>query len=251
MDRNENNINNDSNFAQQAPQQQVPQPQTVPPATMMRKPLTTFGLIKMVVAGLFGIVCLFGVWSAISDNFLPHNKSGAVISPSVAPSVAVAWKTFTNNKFHYSVKYPDSLEMSQDSPYSTVYQVKNRQRIGFPSLYISVIPDGFSNKDAIYNFMSADVINNFFTLPDNGSQLIEPGQDPQYWTYKRLASVPVADVSGVMIENDNVWDSQDGVINRRVLVKRNGFTYIIGSYYHTQQELNDFHDFVSSFTFLQ
>ena len=113
--------------------------------------------------------------------------------------------------------------MSQETPYSTVFQTKvtHPGRLTFPALYISVIPNGYANKEGdIYNFMSDDVINKFSMMADGGSLVTEPGADAQYWTYKKLATIPVSGEAGIVIQNDSVWEGEDGVKNRRILLKK-------------------------------
>jgi hypothetical protein len=218
------------------------------PALPVHKPLTPFTILKRIVLTILGIICLLGVWETFFPTKPPTINTNP--SPSTIPNQPVTWKTYANKQFHYTIKYPDNLEMSQDSAYSTVFQIKNRQQLVFPSLYISVIPDGTTNTQ-IYNYMPPNIINNFFTLQQNATQLIQPDQDPQYWTYTKMATLPIANTEAVLIQNNNVWQAQNGEINRRVLLKAKGVTYIIGSYYTNQQGLDNYHDFLMSFTLAQ
>ncbi len=246
----EETVNNNpppNNTPPQSGQQQSSQP------TMPKIPLPHLSPFKLILFSGIGFVCLMGLVnvflqyiSAPKDS--PGNTTKVTISPTPVP---VKIKTFTNKKFHYSVKYPDTLEQSEETPYSTAFTIKQRQfgHLVFPSLYVSVIPDGFTDKAKVYNFMSADAVDKFYTMQDNQSLQTETGTNAEHWIFKRLAAFTVADVQGVMIQNDNVLEG-NGAINRRVLLKKNGFTYIIGSYYQSQQELNDYRDFLISFTFL-
>lgn len=224
------------------------------PEQTQPKPFSPLTYIKRAVIVMFVIVCLFGVWGTFFPSKTSQPPSDAKPGTTISPTVPAVWKTFTNKKFYYSVQYPDTLEMSEETQYSTVFQVKEKHpgRLTFPALYISVIPDGFDNKQGdIYNFMSEAVINKFYVMKDTEKLLTEPGADPQYWTYTRLASIPVADATGIVIQNDTVWEGEEGVRNRRILVKKNGFTYVIGSYYKTQAELTTLQKFVESFSFLR
>lgn len=158
-------------------------------------------------------------------------------------------KTYTNKTYHYSVSYPGYLGLT-DTPYTAVFQEKQSQfaRADFPAMYISSIPAGFTDNKKIYNFMPLDVIEKLFSASINEGVQIAPGEDAKYWTYTKLATLQVSGESGIIIQNNNVEHSE-GDVNRMILVRKNGVTYIIGSYYKTQQELDDFYHFLSSFHF--
>lgn len=165
-------------------------------------------------------------------------------------------ETYTNSKFNYSVKYPSNLELSQidlqNAPYSAIFNIKQTEPgpVGFPSLYISVIPDGFTNTGSVvYNFMPADVINSFYTMSVGDVKQTQTGTYSEFWTYKKLQNTTVAGQKGIVIENSKVWEGGNGLVDRRVYIKKNGYTYMIGTYYQTPQELNTFQNFLSNFTF--
>ena len=117
-------------------------------------------------------------------------------------------------------------------------------------MYVSTIPEGFNNDNDIYNFMPANIVDRFFSMRENEFQQTVTRDNAQYFTFKSLGSINVNGIDGVMIENDNVLDAQDNEKNRRILLKRNGLTYIIGNFYRTQQDLDDLHKFLMSFKFL-
>ena len=227
----------------------IPPPVAPPP----RKPMS---LLKKIIIIIFGTVCLFGLWDTFfpSKNPPTQTNNTPTTATTNSPTPSLNRKTYTNTKNKYSVNYPTNLELSQETPYSILFMQKQKQPgpPGFPSLYISAIPDGFNNTNtAVYNFMPADTINNFYTMKDNETKQTQTGTNAQYWTFQRLAKIPVADGEGIVIQNNNVWEGGNGLKDRRIIVKKNGITYIIGSYYKTQQELDDFHNFLLSFKFLQ
>jgi hypothetical protein len=98
--------------------------------------------------------------------------------------------------------------------------------------------------------MSEDVINRLFQAANNESVQTVTGEDAQYWVFTKLATFPVSGVEGIIIQNNNVQHSE-GEVNRRVLVRKDGVTYIIGSFYKTQEELDEFFKFLQGFKFLQ
>jgi len=203
-----------------------------------------FWYLKTIFLSIFGIICIFGIIQVVSQTFFPpENKTKSVkLSPE-----STVWETYVNKNNSYSVSYPDTLELSE-TKYTTVFTLNNSSEgiPGFPLLYVSVIPDGFENDKEVYNFMSQTTINKIFSLRDSESIQTEAGPDSEYWTFTRLAAFSVSGSQGVMIENKNVYQGQ-GLINRRILVRGTNKTYIIGSYYSTQQELNALQMFLNSF----
>lgn len=229
-----------------------PPPQPNQPASSSIKPPGPFSFIKKTILIVFVIICLFGVWNTVIPVLFPSKQIQNTNSQTNSPSQAVQLKTYTNKKYNYSVNYPDTLAVSEETPYSTVFMINPKPvaRLVFPTFYVSVIPDGFTNqKGEVYNFMSAEVINRFYTMQDNESLQTESGTNAEYWTFKKLATIPLVGTEGVVIQNDNVFEGE-GYANRRILIKKDGFTYILGSYFQSQEELTSFHDFVMSFTFL-
>ncbi len=221
-----------------SPQNTVP-PQTVTPAP--RKGMSLF--IKIIIA-IFGVVCLFGVLKVTLQHVYPtdQTKDSKIIQ-------SANWKTYTNKKYNFAVNYPDYLKFSE-TPYSTAFVMKQNQSgsTGFPTFYISVIPDGFNNDKEVYHFMSEEIVDKLYSINDNAN--LQIGPDAEFWTFKKLASIPVSGIDGVLIQNNNVLQG-NGLVNRRIVVKKSGFTYIIGNYFKSQQELDDFYKFLVSFKFLR
>ncbi len=161
-------------------------------------------------------------------------------------------KDYTNQKYKYSVKYPSRLKPDEQTPKSTIFNTTQTQPgpAGFPSLYVSVIPNGFDNKDySVYNYMPQDIISSFSLINIGSTKQTQTGSYEEFWTYTRLPDVSVGGVKGNVIENKKVWGGID-VIDRRVFVIKNGLTYMIGTYYKDLNELNDFQSFVATFKFL-
>lgn len=228
-------------------------PQNPKPVEETPVPRKSLSLWKKILLIIFGTVCFFGIWNTILPLIFPQKQPAETTdTQSMSPSIPTNGKTYTNKKYKYSVKYPDTLAMTEETPYSTVFTINPKPvaRLVFPTFYVSVIPDGFTKKDEVYNFMETDSINNFFSMQDNESLQTEAGTTAEYWTFKRLAAISVGGESAIMIQNNNVFEGE-GLTNRRILIKKNGLTYIIGSYFQSQEELTSFQNFVMNFTFLQ
>lgn len=185
-----------------------------------------------------------------------YNQQPASTPSSPQTKDSSNWQTYSNEKLGYSVKYPTNLEISkmdlQNAPYSAIFSIKRSGPggPGLPVFYISVIPNGFTNTNSVvYNFMSDDLINSFFSMNIGEVKQTQTGTYSEFWTYKKLPNTTIAAQSGATIENDKVWEGGDGLKDRRVFVKRNNYTYMLGTYYRTSQELTDFQNFIENFTF--
>lgn len=235
----EDKVSQDNKALQDAtmPQQAAPPP---------RKHIPLFLKIVYII---FGTVCFFGVVKIALQNIFPADPNQGKTVKVAAEKVK--WVTYVNKNYGYSVTFPNYLTKSE-TKYTTIFNSKKNESagIGFPSLYVSVIPDGFSNNKEVYNFMSGDLINKFYTMQDNQSLQTESGPQAEYWTFKKLSNIDVASKAAVIIQNSNVYQGE-GAVNRRILIRNKGKTFIIGSYYSTQQELDDLYKFMMSFKFLK
>jgi len=205
------------------------------------------GVFKKVFLGIFGFICLLGILRVGILNFFPANSQTQVVKKATR---AAGWLAYTNKTHHYSVSYPDNLKVSE-TPYSVIFQEKSEQAgvIGFPAIYVSVIPKGFETRKEVYNFMPESEIEKIYAMNDNAQLHTDIAPDAQYGVFTRLAAIPVGGVEGVMLQNTNVWQGE-GFVNRRVVVRRENTTYIIGSYFKNQEELEVFRRFIESFVFV-
>lgn len=160
------------------------------------------------------------------------------------------WKTYTNPKYNYSIKYPNNFELSQTdlrtSPDSAIFnKLPLFDAPGFPALYISVFLDGNAAGSASYNNMTDEVINSFYTM--NVGEPKQISTESEFSIFKKLEDTIVAGQKGIVVENSKVWEGGDGLIDRRVFTKKNGHIYMIGTYYQSPQELSNFQNSLSTF----
>lgn len=162
-----------------------------------------------------------------------------------------AWKTYTDNKYFYSVKYPAGLEPKGESsvgPYSTAFEEIQSEPGApiLPKFYVSVIPDGFWQNGSIYNYPRADFLTNLESIQVGQSQSVIPNLD-QTNTFTRLPDITVDGKTAMFFENSSPWEAKS---DERILVKKTGYTYMIGAY--NQKGLSEeFKTFLSTFKFTQ
>lgn len=206
----------------------------------------------------FGIVSI-GTVIAVGGYFLGtknsptlvENKAVTQLSPTPVDQTA-NWKTYTNVKYGYSVKYPSTLEFSETSggSYSTLFDLIQNTPGGpsLPVFYVAVIPDGFWQNGAIYNGPTPDFITKLLST-SVGSSVTDISSLAQYNTFTRSTDVIVNGNTGMVFENDHPWDTENQ--DKRVFVKKTGHTYMIGTYLQNDSDKTNFDLFISTFKFTQ
>jgi hypothetical protein len=211
-----------------------------------RKPLSLFKKIFIIVVGT---VCLFGIWSTV----FPDKKTDTAINnitqgtdpKTLTPTTAVQWKKYVNKIYHYTVSYPTTLRLNNTASESALLY-KQTNPGNDPSLYVSAMQNGRNNANTkMYNYMSTDVINSIAMLQDGASIKTPTG------IYQKLATIPIAGTKGFVTQTNKIVNDSTVVHDRRVIVQKDGVTYIVGGYFQTQAELDTLFRFVSSFTFIQ
>ncbi len=177
--------------------------------------------------------------------------SNAVNSKESLEDADEDWQVYVNSKYDYTLIHPVLFEIDEQTEYSTIFNPKQTDQaaLKFTALYVSVIPEGFKNEQGeIYNFFSEEERNKLNSAHIGDSVNLREDQTSDYWTYERLQDMLVNGVNAVVVENDKVWEGPEGLKDRRVLVKGNGKTYMLGTYYQKAEELENFRKFVESFT---
>lgn len=228
-----------------------PQPESPQVQTKQNNP---FSVIKKIIYGFVGIICIFGLIQVALQNFFPENNS-KLENISITPTkqgagsnpANVQWKTYSNKEFNYSLLYPDDLKFSE-TKYSTVFVAKNNdpQTDEFPRFFISVISSGTKDSTKIYNYLTEDVLNKIFSMPVSESLETQPWPYAEYSVFKKIASISLLEKEAVVIENTNL-PKGNGRIDRRILLRNGNHTIIIGGYYKNQADLDNFRLFLESF----
>lgn len=166
------------------------------------------------------------------------------------------WKTYTSNKYSFSIKYPANLEANDQSasPPSVLFEPPATQpgAPGFPTFWVSVEPipssrntyNSFSQEDldTLYNSKVGEVIS-------TAKNLKPPYSD--YWNFKHVSDTEINNVGAMVVENNKVWEGGSSLVERIVFIKNNNKTYMIGTYYNNQTDLQAFQLFLSTFKFTQ
>jgi hypothetical protein len=181
---------------------------------------------------------------------MPEGVYALVASEVERPDVPTDWLPYADDVFGFSLMHPPSWELTQQTEQSRLFSLKQTELPGptFPVFYVTVMPEGFTNEQAeAYNFWNAEEVASALALEVGVSGEIHGA--PEYNIYTRLRDVTVDGEPGVVVESGHVWEGTSDTIDRRVLVVRNGTTYMLGTYYSTPEELQAFEQVVGTFKF--
>jgi hypothetical protein len=158
------------------------------------------------------------------------------------------WKTISNDQYGFEFAYPPDWELCTRTEFSDV--LCRRGDSGgpsFPVFYITVIPEGYLNADAAaYNFISSEKLDSLSNLPVGGSFAAE--LIPDYSTFTRLEDTTIHGKDATVIENDRVWGGTNAnTKDRRVILIMEDNTMMLGTYYTSQSELEDFQAVLRTF----
>ena len=167
---------------------------------------------------------------------------------------------YTSQKFKFTYTHPHTHPQNyqvDDKSYPNSVLFKSPdfspEESAFAALYVSIIPDGFTNSDnSVYNYLPQSFTDEFFSLKQGEERRVNVGNKEYRFTkdfddrVDGVAAVRIADVRPAGFNGSDV----------RILVKRNGLTYIIGTYMHDDfdqkgKELNIFSNYLTTFRFMQ
>ena len=182
-----------------------------------------------------------------------YPSSTIIPSPQASPTPNVQskenYKIYTNSRYYYTAQFPSSLAVTETiNQLSALFDIDTDQLAapGVPVEYVSVIPQGFNNNPQVYNRLSEEAIDSFYKLAFGETKNICPN-DSEYCNYKRFPDMTVSGESALVVENPNVFGGYHR--NRVVIIKRNSYVYLIGTYHSTDTDLDEFNQFLSTFRF--
>ncbi len=195
---------------------------------------------------------------ALFEEVIPLDVGGlnqgayTVLVNGVSASFELTTGQTVSDPVHgYSLALPSEWEACTTTEYSRVYCSPQAElgASGFPALYVSVIPAGFTNDvGSVYNFLPEEAIRSFLALPV-GEALATGEPNPEHSTFTRLPDATIAGETWVVIENTGVWEGGPDTKDRRLIVAHGDMTYVVGAYYKTQAELDTFEAILATFAF--
>lgn len=160
-----------------------------------------------------------------------------VAEPTRTPNPIADWKTYTSSKYGYSVKYPNTVTIYEDNTY---YHYLEFKRVGasqgeFPVFYAAAIKDDYvAHSPASVNYMSSDVINDFYKLEVGESKNVDNS------TFKRTADRSIGGEGALSLKIKATGIDQD-----RYYIKHSGNIYMFVS----DSPTTDFQNFLNNIKF--
>lgn len=171
----------------------------------------TIGFTIVSFCTAIGIIGYF--WTLAKNKPINQNQSITIISPSPTPDPTSNWKTYTNNKYNYSIKYPvDSYKLFNTTT-DTFISVNDT---GMENSFQDVLP--FEIKVFPMDNTMLSINNDLFVRLGGYSMDFLNGITPQ--------SYVLDGVNGYVIYGINAGVSG---IERQIIVIKNNFVYDIQS----------------------
>ncbi len=161
-------------------------------------------------------------------------------SPSPTIDVKVNWKTYSNTKYMYSFRFPITYILTDASSDklngkegSVLLDLKHIGAPGFPVFYVNVVSKDGSSTNISYN---ADGFTNnarqYFS--SKIVDIIAPPNQPWKETFTRLNDITVDQQNAEVFEGYAYGKaSENGLKDRRLLIDKGEYLYLIGTYYTT------------------
>lgn len=220
---------------QPIPQTPVPPPiQTPPPAQPVPEqpaPKSKFSFRKwpiLILIILFLVVVLLGGYFVLSRKSTTQtaqnsasNQPVATQTPSPTPDPTASWKTFVSSDFGFSIKYPTTLEASENKTPFYLVDFKNAgSSVGeFSTFDILAAPDTFTPQTPSgYDFLSADVFNKLSQTSQGQSVTVGTG------TFTRQPDETLGGQTAIVVSNPGTTSN---LTQKRIFVKANGNIYML------------------------
>lgn len=165
------------------------------------------------------------------------NPPKIVPSPTSTPDPTANWKTYSNTKYGYSLKYPTSVTLREDNTYYHYLEFKkiNASQGEFAVFYAAVINSNYvASNPASVNYMSSDIINNLYQLKIDESKKVDSS------TFKRITDRSIGGENALAL---NI--TATGINQTRYYVKHGEYIYMFVSDNPTE----NFENFLNSIKF--
>jgi hypothetical protein len=156
------------------------------------------------------------------------------------PTLPAGWETYTNQEHCvYAISHPSDMHGASQDTYSWILSPTAADPSGpVPNfIYISVIPDNFSQSDGgdeiIYNYNPNETQTLLNLQVGESRSLREDPTLADWFMYTRLPNRTLSNQTAQTYENTQPWEFPLGTKEIRYYLKANGCTYLIGGYMAT------------------
>jgi hypothetical protein len=165
-------------------------------------------------------------------------------------SIAEGWIALSEPELGYQLAYAPDWELSTTTPFSRVFSQSGAEGPSFPVFYVTVAPNGFTNAQAeAYNFVAAETLQGLWNQAIGSSAALDG--NPDYSTFARLENTSVNGRDAVVIENSRVWEGGQDTKDRRVIILGQDKVYMLGTYYDSPDDLENFQKALDTFRILE
>ena len=190
--------------------------------------------------------------SVVSTHPAQETPISTAVQETAAPSVPIpeGWIGLSEPELGYQAGYAPDWELETTTPYSRVFSQRGAGGPSFPVFYVTVVPNGFTNEQAqAYNFVAAETLRGLWNVAI-GSTAVLDGL-PDYSTFARLENTSVNGRDAVVIENGRVWEGGQDTKDRRVIILGQDKVYMLGTYYDSPDDLENFQKALGTFQILE
>jgi hypothetical protein len=165
-------------------------------------------------------------------------------------SIPEGWIAVSEPELGYQLAHAPDWELTTTTPYSRVFTRRGTEGPSFPVFYVTVVPNGLTNEQAdAYNFVAAETLRSLASLAIGSSTAFDA--IPDYSTFTRLENTSVNGREALVIENSQVWEGGQDIKDRRVITPGQDKVYMLGTYYDSPDDLENFQKALGAFQILE
>ena len=195
-----------------SPQVRQPADQIQPPSFMDKLKIHKFKILGGVLGVLVFTGAVFGAYKVGQRQIYPEPDEGPTPTPIVVatptPDPTANWKTYTNTKYGYSIKYPEELYFDETKTLFIEEKYKDIGRGGIPFIQIDVFDN---NKQSLKDFFSAHATKLKFDDPD----VSKPGSSLYFPEYSEPEEITIAGQKALRFTTE----SMEGRLTHTLLIK--------------------------------
>ena len=169
----------------------------------------------------------------------------------VNPNLTANWKTYSNEKFGFTFKYPGDMSANcwENLEHCTFDRFTGPGRGPENFIWFQLIPS--DPKDRLGEYYNGNDIDSFFE--DENSSVNTNPKFPdlaKYFTYARVKDKNIDSFNSMVFENNSPWESKSGTVERRNIFVKEDYIYVIGAYTESDDiSIDEFEQILSTFKF--